>query len=189
MRRLELEQDRQERIENTFQILIIIAALTTFPLTAAYWFEWEHWTITVGDWIVWSVFVAEYAFFMAVSSDRWQTTKNMWLSAAIIVFSFPLLHELLKTTRLIRLVRPVPLLRQSTVLRQIQFFRLSNIRSAGSHVGWSKAKESLGDDSRIVRWMVYLERLKAWIIGKIWPGGEPESDRPSIEKSRAEETE
>jgi hypothetical protein len=177
MWRLELEEQRQERIEHAFQILIIIAALTTLPLTAAYWFEWEHWTITVGDWIVWFVFVVEYAFFMAVSSDRWQTTKNMWLSAAIVIFSFPLLHEILRTTRLIRLVRPVPLLRQSMVLRQVQFFRLSNIRSVGSQVGWTKAKESLGDDSVIVRWMVYLERLKAWMIGKVWPGGGSEGEQ------------
>lgn len=189
MLRLQLDHSRRERIEEIFRILVIIAALATFPLTAAYWFEWEHWSITVGDWVVWSVFVVEYAYFMAISTDRWQTTKNMWLSAGIIVFSFPLLHELLKTTRLIRLVRPVPMLRQSMVLRQIQFFRLSNIRSAGSQVGWSKAKESLDDNHPVVRWMVYLERLKAWLIKRFWPGRDPSRENERAERASFEETE
>jgi hypothetical protein len=188
MPRLELEEQRQERIENVFQALIITAALATLPLTAAYWFEWEHWMIVVGDWVVWSVFVAEYAFFLAISTNRWQTTKNMWLSVGIILFSFPLLHELLKTTRLIRLVRPVPLLRQSMVLRQIQFFRLSNIRSAGSQVGWTMVKQSLGEGHRIVRWMVAMERLKDWLIKWLWPGRDPEKDERRSHQ-RAEETE
>ena len=168
VRRLELEQRTQERTEKIFQVLVIIAALATIPLTAAYWFEWEHWAFTAGDWTVWSVFVIEYAFYLAISSDRWQTTKSMWLSVGIILFSFPLLHEILKTTRLIRLVRPVPLLRQSMVLRQVELFRLSNIRSRGTQIGWSKTKERLGEDHWLTRRMVQVERLRAWAIRRLW---------------------
>ena len=147
--------------------LVIIAALATIPLTAAYWFEWEHWAFTVADWVVWSVFVLEYAFYLAISSDRWRTTKSMWLSVLIVLFSFPLLHEVLKSTRLIRLVRPVPLLRQSMVLRQVELMRLSNMRSAGTQTGWGAAKEWLGADHWIAQWMLYLERLRAWLIDKV----------------------
>ena len=171
MPQLKLNESTQRAIEKVFQVLVIIAALATLPLTAAYWFEWEYWWISWADWTVWSVFVIEYAFYMAVASDRIRTTKRMWLSVAIILFSFPLLHELLKTTRLIRLVRPVPLLRQSMVLRQVELMRLSNIRSYGTSVGWSKAKESLGEKHPVTRWMVYIERLKSWLIGRIWRTG------------------
>jgi hypothetical protein len=166
MRHLELEQKTEDTIANILEVLVIIAAIATIPLTAAYWFEWEHRSIVIIDWVVWSVFIVEYAFYMAISTDRWQTTRNMWLSVFIIVFSFPLLHEVLKSTRLIRLVRPVPLLRQSMVLRQIQLMRFSNMRSKGTQMGWQKTKEHLGEDHAVTRWMVYFERLKAWAIDR-----------------------
>jgi hypothetical protein len=167
MRRLELEESTEDTIAEIFKYLVIIAALATIPLTMAYWFEWEHWAFVAGDWVVWSVFVFEYMFYLAISSDRWQTTKNMWLSVLIVLFSFPLLHEVLKSTRLIRLVRPVPLLRQSMVLRQVELMRLSNMRSAGTKTGWQTAKTKLGEDHWITRWMLYFERLKSWALSSV----------------------
>jgi hypothetical protein len=166
MWRLELDEATEDRVADIFKYLVIIAALATLPLTAAYWFDWDHQAFVIGDWVVWSVFVFEYLFYLAISDDRWKTTKSMWLSVLIVLFSFPLLHEVLKSTRLIRLVRPVPLLRQSMVLRQVELMRLSNMRSAGTKTGWSTVKEKLGEDHWITRWMVYLERLKSWTIRK-----------------------
>lgn len=186
MRRLELNRGLEQQIQEWFRVLVIIGALATLPLTAAYWFEWDHWAFTVGDWTVWTIFVAEYGFFMAITSDRWATTKNMWLSVLIVIFSFPLLHEILKTTRIIRLARPVPLIRQGMVVRQIQLFRLSNMRSKGMHVGWTKTKEKLGEDHWITRWMVYMERLKSWLIDKLWPGRSSSSDESDHIEARRE---
>lgn len=91
----------------------------------------------------------------------------MWLSVLVVLFSFPLLHEVLKSTRLIRLVRPVPPLRQSMLLRQVELMRLSNMRSAGAKIGWREAKLKLGEDHWITRWMVYLERFKAWVFSRM----------------------
>ena len=162
MRRLELDETTEERIASTFKYLVIVAALATIPLTAAYWFEWEHWGFVVADWVVWTVFVLEYGFYLAISTDRWRTTKKMWLSVLIVIFSFPLLHEVLKSARLIRLVRPVPVLRQSMVLRQLDLMRLSNMRSAGAETGWQEVKLRLGEEHWITQWMEYLERLKSW---------------------------
>lgn len=180
MRRLKLDESTEDTVAATFKYLIIIAALATLPLTAAYWFGWDHWAFTVADWAVWSVFVFEYSFYLAISSNRWRTTRNMWLSVAIMLFSFPLLHEVLKSTRLIRLIRPVPLLRQSAALRQLELLQLSSMRSAGTKTGWETAKEKLGDDHWIARWMVYLERLKAWflerVIQKVRPGSRGSGD-------------
>ncbi len=181
MRRLELEESKEDLISEIFKYLVIISALATIPLTAAYWFEWEHWGFVVADWVVWTVFVMEYGFYLAISSDRWQTTKNMWLSVLIVLFSFPLLHEVLKSTRIIRLVRPVPLLRQSVVLRQVELMRLSNMRSAGAEKGWNEAKTRLGEEHWITRWMEYLERLKSWAfnraLGVFWKGSSNSGDQ------------
>lgn len=180
MRRLKLDEATEDRLADTFKYLVIAAALATLPLTAAYWFEWDHWAFTVADWAVWSVFVFEYAFYLAISTNRWRTTRNMWLSVAIMLFSFPLLHEVLKSTRLIRLLRPVPLLRQSAALRQLELMQLSGVRSVGTKTGWTTAKEKLGEDHWITRWMVYLERLKAWflerVIQKVRPGSRGSDD-------------
>lgn len=180
MRRLKLDEASEDRLADTFKYLVIAAALATLPLTAAYWFEWDHWAFTVADWAVWSVFVFEYAFYLAISTNRWRTTRNMWLSVAIMLFSFPLLHEVLKSTRLIRLLRPVPLLRQSAALRQLELMQLSGVRSVGTKTGWTTAKEKLGEDHWITRWMVYLERLKAWflerVIQKVRPGSRGSDD-------------
>jgi hypothetical protein len=167
VKRLELEETTEDRIASILKVLVIIAALMTLPLTAAFWFEWDHWAFTYLDWTVWSIFVVEYMFYMAISNDRWDTTRKMWLSVVVVVFSFPLLHELLKASRLIRLVRPVPLLRQSVVLRQVELSRLSHARSAGVNTGWDEAKDRLGDDHPVTRRMVYFERLKAWAIRRV----------------------
>jgi hypothetical protein len=167
MRRLELDDGTEDRIAEVFKYLVIIAALATLPLTAAYWFEWDHWGFVVGDWVVWSVFVLEYGFYLAISDDRWETTKKMWLSVLIVLFSFPLLHEVLKSTRLIRLVRPVPLLRQSMVLRQVELMRLSNMRSAGTKTGLQEAKERLGEEHEVTRGIRYVERLKSWVVSRV----------------------
>jgi hypothetical protein len=168
---LKIEEEREARIERGLEIAIIIAALATLPLTAAYWFEWNGLWVTIGDWAIWVVFVIEYAFFMLVSPNRWQTTKERWISIAIIIFSFPMLHEILRTTRLIRLARFVPVLRTSRVLRQIHFLRLSNVRSAGSQVGWEKAQRHLDDDNPIIRAGNWFGDVKNRAIDRVTPEG------------------
>jgi hypothetical protein len=162
--RLDLESATEESISDYLTTAVIIAAVSTVPLTAAYWFEVEHPLITVADWLIWSVFVIEYAFYMAISKDRWQTTKGHWLSVLIIVLSFPLLHEILKSTRLIRLLRPLPLLRQSALLRQVELFRLSNIRTAGSKAAVTTAKEKLGKEHWAVRFIVRTEYYRSRMV-------------------------
>ena len=80
------------------------------------------------------------------------------------MFSFPLLHEILKSTRLVRLLRPLPLLRQSALLRQVELFRLSNMRSAGSGAAVTAAKENLGKEHWAVRFIVRVEYYRSRIV-------------------------
>ncbi len=162
--RLKLESGLEESISDYLTFAVIIAALLTLPLTITYWFEVEHPLITVADWLIWSVFVVEYGFYMAISTNRWQTTKENWLSVLIIVFSFPLLHEILKSTRLIRLLRPLPLLRESALLRHIELFRLSSARGAGSKAAVTEAKEKLGKEHWAVRFIVRVEYYRSRLV-------------------------
>lgn len=186
--RLKLEPETEESISDWLTLVVIIAALLTIPLTIAFWFEVENRLIAVADWTIWSVFVIEYGFYMAISENRWKTTRSHWLSIFIIVFSFPLLHEILKSTRLIRLVRPIPLLRQSAVLRQVELLRLSNVRSAGTQAAVEKAKDALGKDHGVVRWIVRFEyhrsRLFTFLLSGI-----PFVGKSTIRKRRKVEQE
>lgn len=162
--RLKLGSALEESLSNYLTLAVIIAAILTAPLTIAYWLEVEHSLITVADWLIWAVFVVEYAFYMAISQDRWKTTKDNWLSVLIILLSFPLLHEILKFTRLTRLLRPLPLLRQSALLRQIELFRLSSIRNAGSNAAITAAKDKLGKEHWAVRFIVRVEYYRSRLV-------------------------
>lgn len=162
--RLRLDQKVEEAISDGLTFAVIVAALLTIPLTIAYWIDFEHIGLIVLDWLVWTVFVVEYAFYMAISRNRWETTKHHWLSVLIVIFSFPLLHEVLKSTRLVRLVRPVPLLRQAAVLQQVELLRLSNMRSAGSQAAITEAKKRLGKQHWVVRSIIRFEYYRSRII-------------------------
>ena len=162
--RLQLESAFEESLSNYLTFVVIIAAILTLPLTIAYWQDVEHPLITVADWLIWSVFVVEYTFYMAISRDRWQTTKDNWLSVLIILLSFQLLHEILKATRLIRLLRPLPLLRQTALLRQIELLRLSTVRNAGSSAAVTAAKDKLGEEHWAVRFIVRVEYYRSRVV-------------------------
>ncbi len=162
--RLELKPALEESISNYLTIAVITAAILTAPLTIAYWMGVEHPLVTVGDWLIWAVFLVEFAFYMAISHDRWKTTKENWLAVLIIVLSFPLLHEILKSTRLIRLLRPLPLLRQTALLRQIELFRLANVRNAGCKAAMTKAKEELGNEHWAIRLIVRIEYYRSCLV-------------------------
>lgn len=155
--RLQLEPELEESLSNYLTFTVIVAAILTLPLTITYWMDIEHPLITLADWLIWAVFAVEFAFYMAISQDRWKTTKENWLSVLIILLSFPLLHEILKSTRLIRLLRPLPLLRQTALLRQIELFRLSSVRNAGSSAAMTEAKDKLGEEHWAVRFIVRFE--------------------------------
>lgn len=162
--RLKLDSAVEESLSNYLTFAVIIAAIMTAPLTIAYWLEIEHPLITVGDWLIWTVFMVEYAFYMAISHDRWKTTKENWLSVFIILLSFPLLHEILKSSRLIRLLRPLPLMRQTALLRQIELFRLSSVRNVGGDEAKKEAKDKLGQEHWAVRFIVRVEYYRSRVV-------------------------
>lgn len=186
--RLKLEPALEESLSNYLTMAVIVAAILTLPLTVTYWLDVEHPLITVADWLIWAVFVIEFAFYMAISQDRWKTTKSNWLSVVIILLSFPLLHEILKSTRLIRLVRPIPLLRQTALLRQIELFRLSNVRNAGGKAAMTAAKDKLGREHWAVRFIVRFEYYSSRVVTavlKFMPFIKPRTIRQRREKEHS----
>lgn len=103
--------ETRHRIERVFEVVVILAALASLPLTIAQVRGVDTLTVALADWMIWSVFLAEYVVLMAIVPNRREYTERNWLSVAVIVLSFPVLHSLLATTRLIRLVRLLRLLR------------------------------------------------------------------------------
>jgi hypothetical protein len=129
--RLNLEPDRQERIETLLDWCVMAAALATIPLMLAYYREWNGAWIVAGDWIIWSVFASEFAFFMSVSRHRLQTVKQRWLAVIIVILSFPLAPHVLGWSRLARLVRGTRVLRPARLTRFFNLGRMYLMRSAG----------------------------------------------------------
>lgn len=98
------------------ELAVIGAALLTVPVTflqlrghVAPW-------LTAADWAIWIVFGADYAHAMATASDRRAAVRRHWISAVVVVLSFPLLPHVLSLTRLARLSR---LLRLARLVRLI----------------------------------------------------------------------
>jgi hypothetical protein len=163
---LRTRAERKQRIERYLEISVIVAALATMPLTYAHMQEWDGPVLFALDWVVWSVFLIEFSFLMAISTNRKRTMRQQWFNLGIVVVSFPLLPHLLGLTRLMRLFRPLRMVAGFRIARPVQLLRLYAMRSAGSRRAMGKLKESGHADE--VR-----ERAKA--VGKdLAPGGDSE---------------
>ncbi len=95
----------KRRAERLLAIGVVAAALGTVPLVAIQESGTDDPLVVVADWTLWAVFALDFAAMMALSSDRRAYLRQNWLSAAIVVISFPLAPPLLATVRLTRLVR------------------------------------------------------------------------------------
>lgn len=103
-----------------------LAALATVPLTIALDRIPDHALVAAADWIVWSVFLAEYAILLAVTRDRGRYVRRSLFAAAIVVLSFPLLPNLLALVRLARLTLLLRLVRLPAVaLRGLGALRIA----------------------------------------------------------------
>jgi voltage-gated potassium channel len=97
--------------ERWLEIVVVIAALATIPLTIAL----EHgdgssWVV-LADWAVWAVFLVEYVAFYAAASDRAAYVQRNIFGAVIVVLSFPALPAVLGLIRVARVARIARLMR------------------------------------------------------------------------------
>lgn len=96
-----------ETVRQWFRLPVLAAAFAVIPII---WVEETTGNpqllivAMVANWVIWGVFVGEYAV-LAVTDRRWWRTREAWLNLAIVVVSFPLLGAAFATARLLRLLR------------------------------------------------------------------------------------
>jgi voltage-gated potassium channel len=109
-------------LEAALEVVVILAALATIPLTIIQFEGTTRPGVIVADWVIWSIFVIDYAAKMAWAESKWAQARRDVLGAAVIVLSFPALPALLALTRLVRLTR---------LARLFRLFRLIAISARG----------------------------------------------------------
>ena len=100
-----LEMGRHSRIESYLYALVVLACLVTIPVIFYQSQGVNSALLTAADWSVWAIFVIEYGVLLILAPDRKRYAKGNWLSAGIIVLSFPELPALMSFIRLVRLTR------------------------------------------------------------------------------------
>lgn len=105
-----LEENRRS-LTRLLEVSVLAGALATIPLTVALEEHPEAAWIQVADWVVWGIFVLEFAVGLASCSDRLEYIRRNPLNLAVIAFSFPSLPALLGLVRVVRAVRFLRLFR------------------------------------------------------------------------------
>ena len=103
--------DLQQRWEKPLDLLVILAALATIPIVVLQERHYDHLAVSVIDWLIWAIFFVEFVFGLIVVRNRKAYARGNWLGIAVIVFSFPLLPDLLASIRVLRVARIARLIR------------------------------------------------------------------------------
>jgi voltage-gated potassium channel len=117
---------RAARVRRILDLPILVAALAVVPVIYIEQRSSSPSLVSIAraaNWAIWSLFLLEYVAVLGFARNRWQFAKKAWLDAIVIVVSFPLLSELLATTRLLRLAR------LARVLRLLRLGRLAAVLS------------------------------------------------------------
>lgn len=93
------------------EVLVILAALISVPLTIVEVNGQNGLSFQVADWAIWAVFATEYGLALALAESRRRYVATAWLSLLVVVVSFPLLPALFAVVRLARLIRLLRLVR------------------------------------------------------------------------------
>jgi len=105
--------------ERVFEVLVLAAALATVPLIILQERGVLHPAVAVADWLIWSIFAAEFTDEMIKSKKKLAALRRALLSLIVVVVSFPLLPALFGLSRLIRLIRLGRLLRLARGFRAL----------------------------------------------------------------------
>jgi voltage-gated potassium channel len=87
------------------QVVVILAALITVPLTFAEIQGQNGVGFNLADWIIWALFAIEYLLALALAHDRRRYVLTAWLPLLVVLVSFPLLPTVFAVLRAGRLVR------------------------------------------------------------------------------------
>lgn len=86
-------------------VAVVAGALATIPVIVMLDQGGTSPWLYAADWAIWSVFLLEYICELAAAPSRGAYIRRSWLSALVVILSFPLLPNLLSSVRLARLVR------------------------------------------------------------------------------------
>jgi voltage-gated potassium channel len=100
-----------EAILPRLEVVVILAALLSVPLTIVEVNGQNGASFQAADWVIWSAFATEYVLALALAEDRRRFVVSAWLSLLVVVISFPLLPALFGIVRLARLARLLRLVR------------------------------------------------------------------------------
>ena len=89
----------------TFTLLLFSPASAPYPLSSTKAKGVKAPLLTAADWTIWAIFVIEYGVLLILTPDKKRYTRGNWLSAGIIVLSFPQLPAVMSFIRLVRLAR------------------------------------------------------------------------------------
>ena len=165
-----MKQPDIDRIARYFEILVLFAAIMVIPVVLIEEFgdSAEATRVaTIGNWLIWSIFMAEYLVMVSIVPDRWQYTRKAWLDLVIIVLSFPPLPMVLATLRLVRLAR------LARVLRLLRLLKLAAALSrAGLAVRSLATKHGVG-------YLAVLSLLLTAGFGVLFFLAEPDAEHPA----------
>ena len=96
-------------------VLVVIAAMVSVPLTIAELHGNEEPIVLALDWAIWAVFVGDAALIAYAAPDWRSGVRRGWLAFLLVALTFPAAPALLHGLRLVRLLRIVRLLRLAFV--------------------------------------------------------------------------
>ena len=109
--------DRSRRIEDRFELPLIVAALLVIPVIvieeSPVGEPWDS-IASVLNWLIWLAFLAEAVTMLAVVPDRWRWIREHPIEVVVVVATPPFLPaslQSIRALRLLRLLRLFPLLR------------------------------------------------------------------------------
>ncbi|HET7768404.1 MAG TPA: potassium channel family protein [Chloroflexota bacterium] len=103
------------RFRRALDVLVVLAAMVSVPLTIAELHGNEEPIVLALDWAIWAVFVADAALIGYTALD-WRTRlRRGWVAYLLVLLTFPAAPTLLHGLRLVRLLRIVRLLRLAFV--------------------------------------------------------------------------
>jgi voltage-gated potassium channel len=105
-------------------VLVVVAAVATIPLTIALERAADNPFVVLADWVVWGIFLLDYALSTGAAKPGASNARRDPLGLAIVILSFPLLPSALglvrvaRIARILRLIRlPIIFLRGTVALR------------------------------------------------------------------------
>jgi hypothetical protein len=107
------------RVTHRFEWVVLAASLAVIPVmvieleaSSSAWRE----VAFAANWLIWAIFVAEFAFILTVAPRKVPALRAHWLDVVIILVTAPLFGRFLASLRLVRLLR---LLRLTAIVTRV----------------------------------------------------------------------